>query len=550
MMRRLPPIAVTLLLVALTPARAQEADKPTPLPAPEREKIHAVIEKCIADPMLPNSDRQVLRLTLRRFAKEPVIDFNKDRTLTEILIKPQIKAIESARDKVSLSDAEKELLDQAAEHILGDLKFTDEKPSIPGASKAESKKMEKPTGKNAQAKDTAAPAKEEGMPALEKGKSVKDEKGAKDEKGGEDKPSKRKSDDRVLKGEAAKKVQWRASLPAAVAESTNTGKPLLINFFTDNNANSTKLDEETFEDTDVIRVINLSFIAVKVDSDRHESATKEYEVDSPGTLVVARSNNEVVERLRGFRDAATLKTDLKKALDKIDKLEPLAGSASLQRSLEIALKAVGDGRFGVAYVMLQKIAEREENLVELKRAREEITRLEGMATERLAEVKKLVGEKEYVEAANIINKLLADFDGTPMADEALAFKRQLADDPQAREAVRRSSAQALLDQAREEMRAAKYALALSKLETLMKEYPEQTAARHGKWQYDRLKKDPLVMRGVLDEDAKAQARVWLSMARTWKRNRKPARANEYYSKVIETFPGTTYAAEAKSEMSR
>lgn len=350
------------------------------------------------------------------------------------------------------------------------------------------------------------------------------------------------------------KINWRSSLSVALADAANSGKPLLLFFFAEKSPFSQKLEDETFVDAEVADLVNKSFVAAKADAEKNDAATKDYEIKSPPTIAIVRygkkSTKEVIERLPGFRDAPTFVGDLKKVLTKIGSLQPIEGPEQYQRRLELAEKEMGNGKYGLAYQQAKKLADMEENLVEVKAAKDMIAKIESMARERLEELRGVVAEKNYIKGATLLKKLQSDFESTPFVDQARDIEEQLKDNPEARVAVRKASAQNLYDLAKEDMKNNRLSLALSRFESIVADYGDLPLARHVKWQLGQIHADSRMMRKIRDEEAASQAKVWLSLARTWKKNQKFAQANQYYDKIIQTFPGTTFAQTAEREIHR
>lgn len=532
-----------------------QAEKAPPLDEPTRRIAIDLIKKKVMDPKL--DARQKASATLLQNRLEGRRDADTVLRLPENLRKQFEKLDLELLDAISKDPATTEEQKAALEKVRGWLKAggaaletlkVEAEPPPAGKkelAKADAEKSEKMT------KDAPAETPSTEKPAAEK-PDLKDAPADKKVAKGAEKKGKA-ADAKAAKKKAetaGRKIQWRANLPAALADAANSGKPLFVYFYDDVSPFSKKLEEETFVDGELAARINASFIPAKVDTEKNEDATEEYAIEGPPTIAIIRYNKdtkEVVERLRGFRDASTLSADLKKVVAKIGELEPIAGPERLQRSIELAEKAIAEGRYSVAYAMLKKLAEREENLVEIKKAREMIGNIEQMAADRLEEARGVVESKNYIEAATLLKRLQRDFEGAPAVDAAKELEQKLADDPVANTAVRKAAAQSLFDQAAADLKNRRLGLALSRLETLVNDYPEQPVAKHAQWRLEQMRKDPILIRKARDEDAAAQCRVWLSLARTWKKNRKYSQANEYYDRIIETFPGTTFAQTAERE---
>src|SRR5437764_7007061 len=85
----------------------------------------------------------------------------------------------------------------------------------------------------------------------------------------------------------AQSVQWRSDYNAARKEATEKGRPILLDFGTENCMWCKKLDHTTFREPSVVALINESFIALKVDAEREPILTQALRIQTYPTLVVA-----------------------------------------------------------------------------------------------------------------------------------------------------------------------------------------------------------------------------------------------------------------------
>ncbi|MCE9562521.1 MAG: thioredoxin family protein [Planctomycetes bacterium] len=111
----------------------------------------------------------------------------------------------------------------------------------------------------------------------------------------------------------AQEVQWRQDYAAARREATETGKPLMFDFGTENCSWCRKLDATTFRDPRVVKLLNERFIPVKIDADKHAKLTSALGIESYPTLVLATPEGKVAGRHPGYADAAEFTTFLNKA---------------------------------------------------------------------------------------------------------------------------------------------------------------------------------------------------------------------------------------------
>jgi thioredoxin-related protein len=115
----------------------------------------------------------------------------------------------------------------------------------------------------------------------------------------------------------AQGVKWRSDYAAARQEATATGRPLLLDFGTEDCFYCRKLDATTFRAPAIVALLNDKFIPVKIDAERAESLSRALNVDSYPTLVLASPDGKVVGRHVGYADIATMTELLEKALARV-----------------------------------------------------------------------------------------------------------------------------------------------------------------------------------------------------------------------------------------
>ena len=111
----------------------------------------------------------------------------------------------------------------------------------------------------------------------------------------------------------AQEVQWRHDYAAARKESAATGRPLLLDFGSENCIWCQRLDASTFRNPNVIALLNDKFIPVKLDGNREEQLTQALNVTGFPTLVLAAPDGKVLGRKDGYLDAAGMTAMLNRA---------------------------------------------------------------------------------------------------------------------------------------------------------------------------------------------------------------------------------------------
>lgn len=105
---------------------------------------------------------------------------------------------------------------------------------------------------------------------------------------------------------SAQEIPWRTDLTRAQKEAAQTGKPLLIDFGTEQCFWCKKMDQTTFRDPSIAAKVAGSFVPVKLDANRNLDFTLSMGVKSYPTLVVLSSSGQKLALREGYSQSAEL----------------------------------------------------------------------------------------------------------------------------------------------------------------------------------------------------------------------------------------------------
>jgi thioredoxin-related protein len=114
----------------------------------------------------------------------------------------------------------------------------------------------------------------------------------------------------------AQEVRWRTDYAAARKEATDSGRPLLVDFGTEQCVWCRKLDITTFRDPAVAKLITDKFVPVKIDAREEAWLTEALRVRSLPTLFLAAPDGIILATRVGYVDAMGMTRLLEEALQK------------------------------------------------------------------------------------------------------------------------------------------------------------------------------------------------------------------------------------------
>jgi hypothetical protein len=114
----------------------------------------------------------------------------------------------------------------------------------------------------------------------------------------------------------AAQVGWRADYRKARDEAKAERRPLLVVFRSAHCPWCDKLETAMREDADVSRLLKESVVPVALSAEDHAELAARLQVEAYPTVVVAAPDGKILLRLTGYRDAATLKKEIRQGLAK------------------------------------------------------------------------------------------------------------------------------------------------------------------------------------------------------------------------------------------
>jgi len=247
----------------------------------------------------------------------------------------------------------------------------------------------------------------------------------------------------------------------------------------------------------------------------------------------------------GGLDAA-LERQIKKTPPTLMSPKQKAAAMALLDRVEKALKGKD---YATAAALLAKVPAPEADPEVKGRAEAVKAALLEAAGKQMANAEALLKEKKYYEASIRLEEVIAVAPGSEPAAKAQEQFKALRLDKKRWAAVEKGrlehkAAQALAEYEKGEEKRA-LAERLAALEALAKKFPGTEAGRTAAGRAAAMRADPEVMRQIRLEAAERDCKSWLSMAQNYIQADMPEKAKPYLQKVLEKYPDTPHAEEAK-----
>lgn len=113
-------------------------------------------------------------------------------------------------------------------------------------------------------------------------------------------------------------VNWLYSIKEGQAQAQKMKKPIMINFYADNNPWCKKLDKETFKNSKVIKLL-AEFVCVKINGGKNKNLTYNYGINTYPTIKFLNPNGTSVGTIPGYLPPESFINLLKDALKRFKK---------------------------------------------------------------------------------------------------------------------------------------------------------------------------------------------------------------------------------------
>jgi thioredoxin-related protein len=343
----------------------------------------------------------------------------------------------------------------------------------------------------------------------------------------------------------AEDVDWRTDYNAARREAAEKGRPILLDFGYEGCTFCRKLDATTFRDPEVIKRLNASFVALRIDIEKDpRRLAEQLGLQKYPTVVFATPEGHVLGSIEGYQEPGPFQANLDRVLD-------LAANPDwMKRDYEAAGQAVASSDYARAIALLKSVVlDGKERLVQLK-AKQLLQDLEQQAAGRLARARQLADKGQTTEAIDAVTELVRVYAGTQAATEGGQMLTALAKKPEIKDGQRSPRARELLAEAREDFRTQQYLLCLHRCDLLATTFGDQPEAAEAAQLAGEIRNNPERLRQAADAAGEQLGGMYLALAEACLRRGQPQQAILWLERVVQTLPNTRQADVAQMRLAQ
>ncbi|NOZ22769.1 MAG: thioredoxin fold domain-containing protein [Planctomycetes bacterium] len=110
-------------------------------------------------------------------------------------------------------------------------------------------------------------------------------------------------------------ISWAKSFGDGMQEAANSGKPVMIDLYTDWCGWCKKLDSDVYTNGQVVALAK-DFVCIKLNPEKDPENGAKFKVNGFPTIIFTDSDGKEVHRIVGYKPAKDFLTDMKKAKEK------------------------------------------------------------------------------------------------------------------------------------------------------------------------------------------------------------------------------------------
>jgi thioredoxin-related protein len=343
---------------------------------------------------------------------------------------------------------------------------------------------------------------------------------------------------------AGAEVQWRTDYGKARKEAQDTGRPLVIDFSSENCYWCRQLEQRTFVDATVVTLLNERCIPLHIDAGRSPDLIEKMNIQNYPTLVYASPEGRILGYQEGFIEAPIFREQVQRSVSAVSAPEWMT------RDYAEAAKAAAQKEYSRALTLLKGIVEDgKERLVQAK-ARQLIQEVEQQAAEQLAAAKQKADKGQTAEALKSADQVTKQFAGADAARKATEWVATLTSRTQEGGQQRKERAHDLLSQAREDYRTQQFLCCLDRCEVLIAQYADLPEGAEAAQLTSDIKSNAEWAKLACDQLSDRLGVLYLALADTCLKKGQPQQAVHYLERVVQNFPTSRHAEAAQVRLSQ
>jgi thioredoxin-like negative regulator of GroEL len=337
---------------------------------------------------------------------------------------------------------------------------------------------------------------------------------------------------------ASDAIHWRADYDSARKEAAEKGKPIFLDFGTDDCVHCKRMHQTTFTDPGIVKLLNERFVPLKVDANREPRLTQMLRIQAYPTMILAGQDGKIIGWIEGYLEAKRMTEHLLRA-----SITPTPDW--MTREVQDAGRLIGAGEYARALVLLKKIVADGKDRPAQAKARELLREIETQAAARLEQAKQLDARGQTFEAIERLTDLQRQYAGAQATLEGGKLLTALTDRPDVRRARR---AQDMLRLARDEAKMERYLGCLDLCEVLAAAYRDLPEGREGAELAAAIKANPQQMKQVCDALNERLTKMYMDLADSWLKKGERDEAAACLEKALIINPAGAAAANIQARL--